>query len=263
MLDNELDVNMDNEVDSSATETQEIEQQPTEPSQEPVEAAPKQDSEANVPFHLHPRFQEVISQKNELAEQNKAFARQMQEMQQQLQQMRQPAPQQDAVMERLKKIDPEFAERFGKINEVDEIKKQLAEFQEYRQQSAQRETQAQLSSMKDKFYSENNVPSERRAIYDAMVQSEAAKDPNLKITDLPKVMKSVHDNLDKMFKTVQRETTKQFVDTKKATASKPSSQPRGTPVKPGKGNNEPTDRATARQQVIKDIMSDIKAGKEI
>lgn len=264
-------MDFENEIDvSTESSPVEIEQNNNEPSEqaEPVassEPAPKP-AEDNVPFHMHPRFQEVISQKNELAEQNKAFARQMQEMQQQLQRMQQPAPQapqKDALLERLKGIDPEFAERFSKVNEVDDVKKELAELREFRQQIAARETQQQVMSMQDKFYSENNIPKERQAIYQALIQQEAAKDSNLKINDLPKVMKNVHDTLSKMFSTVERDTTKKFVEAKKTSAAKPSSQPKGSPVKPGSKEQGPMDRATARNETVKQIMAELKAGRDI
>jgi hypothetical protein len=77
---------MDVMSDSSSEVSEQPEQQPAEapesnaaPEQEA--AAPQQAEEDKVPFHLHPRFQEVIFQKNQLAEQTKALQTQLQEMQ--------------------------------------------------------------------------------------------------------------------------------------------------------------------------------------
>ena len=105
--------------DGSSPQIETNEQQPADsaPSQESNESAPQQAKEDNVPFHLHPRFQEVIADKRALKEQNETFQRELQELREQIKRSQpQPQPTKDELMERLKGIDPAFAERFGKIS---------------------------------------------------------------------------------------------------------------------------------------------------
>jgi uncharacterized protein YdcH (DUF465 family) len=260
MLDNE-DVNSsDSSAESNQTE-QSTPDSNESSSSEASSAAPAQKSEDNVPFHMHPRFQEVISEKNALREQTQALAKQLEQLQSQMKSS-QPA-QKDELMERLKGIDPAFAERFGKLNEVDHLKNELAEFKQWREQSAAQQLQQQISSSKDKFYTENSVPSDRRDLYEALVNDIAGANPKLTVNDLPAVMKQVHEKLGKMFQSVERSTTKNFVDGKKAEANKPSTMKPGAPAKAVKQDTTPLSRAEILAEMKKEAASSLRADKDI
>lgn len=223
-------------------------------------------SEDNVPFHQHPRFQEVIAERRALKEQNEAFAKQLREMQDNLRQLQPKEQPKDELMERLKGIDPQFAERFGKISEVDQLKQELAEFKAWREQSAAQQLQQQISSSKDKFYAENNVPADRRELYEAQLAFAAQHDTRLAqmtVADLPKVLKEIHDKLGKMFQSVERTTTKQFVEGKKAEAAKPASLKPGAPAKAVKKDSGPATREELLAEMRKAAKEQLRGDQEI
>jgi uncharacterized protein with von Willebrand factor type A (vWA) domain len=262
MLDEIEDVNSE-----SSPEEQTIDQQPAAPEtsqEEPSQsAAPEQKSEDNVPFHMHPRFRELVDERNQFKEQNKAFENQLAELQKQLQSLKPPQqPQKDALMERLKGIDPEFADRFGKLNEVDSLKQDLAEFKQWKENLARQEVVSKAENLASKFYEENKVPAELRKIYEVQWRDAARQDTRIGLNDLPKVLKSIHDDMSKLFENVKRETTKEYVASKKTDASKPSSQPKGQPVKTGKQKYSENPNE-AKAQMVKNILAEIRADQDI
>jgi len=259
MTDNEEMYESDVNTESSS-DTEEQTEQLTDSSQESVsqEAAPEP-KQKEIPFHEHPRFQELVSEKNQYKSEIQALAKRLQDMESKS--AANVQPKKDELMERLQGIDPVFAERFGKLNEVDQLKQELQEFKQWREQASQQQVQTQIQSTKDKFYADNSVPEERRSIYEALVAQQAASDPSLKITDLPKVMKAVHDNIGKMFQNVERSTTKNFVDSKRAQASKPATQSRGIPAKAVKQESN-LSMQDIREAIRAEALAEARANKE-
>jgi hypothetical protein len=250
------DVNLS---ESSAEETNE---QQTDSNDAPAEeAAPAAKSEDNVPFHMHPRFQEVISEKNALKEQTAAFQRELAELRTQIKSST-PA-EKDELMERLESIDPKFAGLLRNMrDELKSTKQQLEDFSSWRQQSSQETVQERVGNLKSQFYTENKIPEDRKAIYEAMVQAEAGRNPKLKVSDLPGVLKQVHESLGKMFQTVERDTTKKFVADKKSEASKPAPLAKGAPAKATKPEQN-LSHSQLKAQMLREAMDDVKSSKEI
>jgi hypothetical protein len=259
MIDNEqseIDVNTE-----SSSETVEQTEQSTDSSQESVsqEAAPVQQKAEEVPFHEHPRFKELISEKNQYKNELQALAKRLQDMESRAPQAQPPK---DELMERLKGIDPQFAERFGKISEVDQLKQELNEFKQWKEQAAMQQTQQQIQSTKESFYTENKVPAERKDLYEALLERTVKADPSLQISDLPRVLKSVHENIGKMFNTVERTTAKNFVDSKKADASKPATLKKGAPAQAvNKESN--MSRNDIREAIKAEALAEARANKNI
>lgn len=250
---------MEDQIDVSSESSSEIEQtEQTTQESEPAEAAPEQEAvsqektEENVPFHLHPRFQEVIFQKNQLAEQTKMLQQQLQELQSKFTEQKPAQSEEDKLIARLKGIDPEFGGRFA---ELDSLRSEMKQFKEWQAQMAAEKQQIEVNATKEKLFSDSKVPQERRAIYEAMIREEAIRNPKLQINDLPAVFKSVHENISKLFGSVEREVTKNYVQTKTQQAAKPASQPKGQVSKPKSDNmfsgNSREDRATLIQEVLK------------
>jgi chromosome segregation ATPase len=210
---------------------------------------------------MHPRFQEVIRDRNEAKEQHATLQRELAELKQTLKAAT-PA-QKDELMERLEKIDPEFGGLLKTMrNELKEARQQLHDLSGWRNQSSAQTTQQQITSIKSDFYNTNKVPENRRAIYEAMAKAQADSNPKLQISDLPQVMKQVHDSISKMFQVEQRATTKNFVDGKKNEASKPSTLPKGAPAKAG-SKEQPVSKDDLRAQMIKEALSSVRGNKEI
>lgn len=257
---------IDVQSDSSSEIEQQTEQQQSEPSQESAApeqeaAAPKESEEDKVPFHLHPRFQEVIFQKNQLAEQTKALQQQLQEMQRQFQSNAPKAQtEEDKLIARLKGIDPEFGGRFA---ELDSLRNEMKAFKEWQQQAEAQKAQLEISNTKEKLFTESKVPTERRAIYEAMIREEASRNPNLQISDLPSVFKTVHENISKLFGNVERQVTKTYVEAKTAQAAKPGTQPKGQPAKANTEMQFSKNSQEAKAQLIQEVLKQARAGKDI
>lgn len=262
---------MEDQIDVPSDSSSEIEQQTeqqqsespaeSEAAPEQAAAAPQENLEDKVPFHLHPRFQEVIFQKNQLAEQTKALQQQIQEMNQRFQKM-QPAQQseEDKLIARLKGIDPEFGGRFA---ELDALRNEMKAFKEWQQQSEAQKAQLEISSTKDRLYSEAKVSAEHKPIYEAMLIAEAQRNPQLQISDLPNVFKSVHENISKLLGNIQRETTKNYVQAKTAQAAKPAAQPKGQPVKANSEMQFSKNANEAKAQLIQEVLKQARASKDI
>lgn len=252
------------ENDVSPDSSSEAEQQPADssPSEEASgQAAPQQAKEDNVPFHQHPRFQELIAERRAIKEQNETFQRELQELRQQMKQSQPQQQSKDELMERLKGIDPVFAERFGKLSELDAVKQELAEMKAWRDQTSAQTVQQTVQSSKEKFYSDHKVPAEHREFYEAQVLLEAQKNPQLRASDLPQVLKGVHERVSKLLTSTQREATKQLVENKQAAAAKPATQPKGVPAKAASGDKGPKNKAELRAEMAKDILAEIRAAK--
>lgn len=264
-FENENDVS--SESSPEVNEPQETHETPTsEPNEDKAEAdkaAVAKAAEDKIPFHQHPRFQELINEKNQWKTQFETQGRQLQEMAARLDKLPKDSPQKDELMERLKGIDPAFAERFGKLGEVDKLKAELAEFKQWREQSANETLRQNIDTGKTKFYTENKVPAERHDVYNAMFMNMIRNDPRLTINDLPKVMKTIHDTVGKMFTNVERGAVKQLADSKRADAAKPASLPRGSTANRAAGKESPMSKRDLQAAIIKESLDQIRSEKDI
>ena len=254
----EIDVN----AESSSETHEQTEQNHSEPAQAEPSAQPAAKSEDNVPFHMHPRFQELVSQRNSDRERASSLERQLQQLQEQIKSS-QPA-QKDELMERLKNIDPAFAERFGKIGEVDSLKAELAELRSFREEMNRQSVQQRVQSAKDAFYAENKIPDDRKEIYEAMLVQAVSSNPEmaaLPVSELPKVLKTLHDRVGKLFSTVERQATKTLVDQRKADAAKPLTAKSGQ-AKPVNQEKQMS-KAELRAAMKAEILAEAGSGNDI
>lgn len=256
-------------ADSSSEQSEQNNNQASESSSnDSREAAPAPKADPQVPFHEHPRFKELIEEKNtfksRLEENERTHKQQYADMQAKLEAFQKASTpkQEDALMARLKGIDPEFADRFGKLGDIETLKQELQQVQSWKQEMAQERVRHEAVSARDKFYADNKVPADKQGIYNALLSHASNSNPNLGLKDLPKMLKDVHDQISKVFTSAQRDATKQLVEGKKADGSKPTSQPKGQPVKPGKPEFS-KNPGEAKAQLIKDILAETRANKDI
>lgn len=259
------------DVDSSASSAETNDTQQTEQSDSTsTETADSNASEAaakaedKVPFHMHPRFQEVIQEKNAIKEQHAAMQRELTELKQQFKQST-PA-EKDELMDRLESIDPKFAALLkGMRDELKATKQQMEELSGWRNQSSAQTAQQQVSTAKERFYTENKIPKERQEFYEDRVARIANANPNIKVSDLPAVLKQVHADIGKMFQSVERATTKTFVETKKGEAAKPATQSKGVPSKAGakQNNDQGLSAQDIRREMIAEVLAEARGGKDI
>lgn len=254
-------------AESSAAEEP---QQSDAPAPQETAADPAEKPESK-PFHEHPRFQELIENNRSLKETNKAFEQRLAQMQSQFESSRKAAePQQkDELLERLRGIDPEFAKRIERINDFDKVSKEIEELRSWRNESTAERVRQEATSTVSRFYEEQKVPQERRAIYDALVRhtvagQEAQMGRAMQVNELPAVLKSVHEQINKTFTATQREATKQLVEGKRADAKRPVPQPKGQQVPNPKGPDySKLSKSDAKAQIISDILAETRASKDV
>jgi hypothetical protein len=259
------------EVESSSAE------QPSESKTNPTDegsleskesgAAQAAPAEKQIPFHEHPRFKELIEQKNQFAEQNKQFQSQLQDMQRRFQEMErvksESSKQEDQLMKQLKEANPEFARRFEKIEGLTALEAKVQQFEQWQQQQAQERTRQEAMTTLNGLYETNKVPKELHSAYEAMLDKAARENPNLQVKDLPNVFKQVHDNFSKFIESTRRADRESYVKEKKQDASKPVTQPKGKPVPSSKGTEYSKNEEEAKGQMIQKILKLSRAQNDI
>lgn len=204
------------------------------------------------PFHEHPRFKELVQQKNEFSQKVQASEQRMQQMQaqfnQQIQEMQRsieanrPQPQKaydkEKLLQRLQGIDPEFHGLISDVTTQMEALKQLQEqfpqVMQWKQQSEQTNLQQQAESRLSQLYSENKVPKEMQDMYESMIESMVFKNPKSTLKDLDNYFKSTHDRYSKFTTEYDRKIRESYVTNKKQDAT-PGTQTGGAPVSASKG----------------------------
>lgn len=215
--------------------------------------------EENTPFHEHPRWKELIEQKNQFASQAEEFKRQISEMNKRFEEMNKPqntAPKIDEqkLLGRLKDIDPEF----GQYMEM--LQNQLKESQTWRQNAEMNQVQSQAATQLQSLHKEHKVPNELQELYQARIKEIAQSNPNLGLKDLPNVYRQVHDQMNKFLDGYKRQQISEYTKSKKTDSSVPATTQRGNnaPKASGKKFEYSKDPMEARSQMVKRIISQIR-----
>lgn len=227
------------------------------PAQAGAEQTTNQD---NVPFHEHPRFKELIEEKNSYRQQIEDLGRQMKELQASRQQSQTQTQTKDELIERLKGIDPEFGKRFEQMASRDAQFEQLLA---WKQQMEAQQTRNQAVDMVQKLHAEYKVPENLRVRYEREIRAMAAENPNLKIQDLPKLYKSVHEEYTKLLDSVRRSDRESYVAGKKADGAAPTPQTKGKPVTPQVRKEFSKDSGVERQETVSEVLKLMRAGRDI
>lgn len=247
---------------------QEIEQTGVETpaSPEPESPAPKAEGQEaqtkETPFHEHPRWKEVMEERNAERQARQALETRLADMQRQFQESLKPKAQeqQDPMYERLKGIDPEFAEYMkslkGRAEKAEALESRLEQFE--RQQFTQ-SAQATFSELNSK----NNVSPELSPIYEQQLEAAYARGEFKDIKGLREAYTKVHETYSKLFEAHERKAIEKYTTTKKQDASKPSAQPKGQAVGKSGKMEFSKDPAEAKQQLIKSIVNQSRAEKDI
>lgn len=249
----------ENELQTSdAQSAPSSEEQPVqnEPAQQGTQAEPAQESkqESQVPFHEHPRFKELVEQKNRYAEEAKSTAQRLAELEKRLSSQSQPKPQENPLLSRLKGIDPEFGDFMEKMyHDAQKVR----ELESWKAQKEGEELRTRAIGEMRKLHDEHKVPANLRDLYQSQIELAAMRDPNLGLKDLPGLYKQVHDTYSKLLDEAKRAERESYVSAKKTDSKVPTSQPKGTTVKPGKPEAK-SDPYTRKQNMVKDILDSVR-----
>jgi hypothetical protein len=255
MLENEQ-VNSDVESAVPSEPQTQPDQSRETPSQE---AAPKQET---TPFHEHPRWKEMIEQRNQAQEQARQLQQQYADMQRQFHELRQPKPEapQDKTYEKLKGIDPEFADY------IKDIREQAMSAKEVREQLQQIQTQnfvREAVSTVNSLHAENKVPAELKKIYEEAIDARYATGKLRSVEDVKKAYSEIHSQYSQVLESVRRAERESYTASKKSESSTPTSQAKGNPVNHSSKAEYSKDPAEARSQLVKRIISQTRAEKEL
>lgn len=255
----------DVEVESSPTQAE----QPAETAQAesaPAEAAP----EKEVPFHEHPRFRELVEQKNQYAEELQRQKTEFARMQAQFESLRASQPKVESETEKLYKdleaVDPRLAKHLRSLEErasmAESVKKDADEFKQWQQAQQQEAVRSQAMNELSRLHSEYKVPKELTGIYEAQIRAMAAANPQLGIKDLASAYKSVHDQLNGYIEAEKRRALTGYTAAKKTDAKAPTALSKGQA--PGAKKQEYSKNSEeAKAQLIKNIVSRSRAESDI
>lgn len=263
----------DYETEDQSVESEEVSSEPQESSQE-QESAPAEKPEAEAQpneseralnfgnLNEHPRFKELIEQKNQYAAQMQQYERALQQMQAKLGEFetaKQPKKA-DPLLDRLKGIDPEFGSKFEELTKAQE---EIKQFKEWKAQQETERVKEQYNSGLDKLLAESKVSADQRELYDAMIRTAATNDPRIGLQDLPAVFKSVHEKVSGFIKSQERAAKASYVVDKAKDSKVPTAQPKGkVPGQPTKAKL-PMDREEALAQIARNAVRSLKADSDI
>ena len=252
-----------------------VEQASSEPSEPAASSAPEtsesksaeasnkqpEQSEENVPFHKHPRW---IERDNELKAERQArqeMAQRLEQMHRQMQEFTQPKPTDKfaGLKERLKGIDPEFAEY---VSTQLAPAKELEELRNWRQQQELQSQQAYGRSELQRLHDTHKVDASTQARYNAAIEAKVRANPNLRLEDLPRVYKEVHDDYSSWIEGIKRSERESYVKAKQSSAAAPTVS-KGTPAKPATKAEWSKNRDEARNQLIQRVLTKAKASSDI
>jgi len=216
----------------------------------------------NRPFHEHPRFQELVNEKNQyqlkLSELEKSYQKSMYESEMKMREFEQRLPQKEAprdgVYEKLKEIDPEFADYVkGMKDEISRLKSYEDKFSQYDQRFMSQDDvrlRENANNEMNNLYTKYAVPDTQKDLVKTVLKALAYEDPKADIPDMPRLFKQAYD----MVSGITRADRKSYVVDKRNDVV-PASQTGGAAVKQG---NKPM----SRQDIVNSLAKEIRANKQ-
>lgn len=264
----ELDQSNTDATLEASSELPSTESQPTQESAPAQAEAKPEDSSNDFDQRLdkHPRFKELIEQKNQFSQRAQAYERQLAEMQKRIEDMSKPkqedpeAKQMSELMERLKGIDPAFAKGYQKALEA---AKQVEQLSQWKQQYETQQFQQSAVNTVNSLHEANKLSPEIRELYNAQLIAAERNGQIRNLDDVKAVYKQVHDSMTKMFEARDRQLRESYVADKKKDASVPPVQSKGKAVNPNAPKQYSKDPREARSQMVAEILAETKAGREV
>lgn len=256
----ELETTSDASAESSS-ETPSKETPETEASTEESAAGIKTD---NTPFHEHPRFKELVEQKNQALSAQKALEEKYAQMEAQFKKItespKSTEAKTDAIIERLRGIDPEFAARMEQLSKaLPQVEQMQQRLQAYERQQEVQQAVGTINSL----HEQNKVSPELKTFINNELD-RLYMQGKLRGPDVPAAYKAIYDQYSRFVDGIKRTERESYVASKKADSKAPTSQPKGAPAR--QGNQKPQfskDPEIARQQVVSRYLKQAKAESDI
>lgn len=248
-------------VDTEVSQEPQTDAQPAEGEgqEAPVEAAPKE-----VPFHEHPRWKEVMEERNSERQARAQLEQRLAEMQRQLQESMKPKsdkPDFNEVRtkmgERLKGIDPEFQSYMSMLEEQAMSAKQ--ELQAFREEQFVNRAVSRFEELTKK----DSVPQEMAGLYRAQLDLAYREGKIRSLEDLENTYKSIHEPLSKMIETREKAYLEKYAAEKKSASAKPATQPKGRAAAPSQAPKTFANDQERRASLIKEAVTQLRASREV
>lgn len=246
----ELEQGMESGVSPESTSGSETASPVQSQSEAPVQEAQAK-PEQNVPFHEHPRFKELVEQKNQYATKYSQLEEGYKRLEAQLKQLQTPQKveqsAQEKILERLQGIDPEFAgfqkELVTKLAMAEQVKQELEQLKQERQQEVYQRQAQEANQNFEKLCADNKIPKHMEIFYREAI-ANAAMSKNSSVNDLPVLFKEAHERLSKSFEEFRRQDREAYAASKKSDKV-PASQTGGIPAsaKPAQADNKDSVKA--------------------
>lgn len=255
-------------VDSSPAENSGNEQQQPEAQAEQAQAS-QEKTEKELPFHEHPRFRQIVEEKNQAKQMAEQVQRQLMQLQAQFEAQQKAAKGQsreEALFKKLEAVDPDLAQvmrdTYSKAGEVERVNKELEEFKQWKSQQEAQVRAREAYSTIEKLHSEFKVPKELQDFYVAQIKAAASENPNMGVADLPHAYKAIHERLNSYLESVKRQERASYVQAKKSDVKAPPAMAKGQA--PGaqkqKFSSNPEE---AKAEIVKTILKQARASKDV
>ncbi len=269
-----------NEVESNSIENTDA----IQPSSEAPESSEKSlnvDSELTnkpenkpepAPFHEHPRFKELVEQKNSALATQKALEQKLAQLEARFNQpVQSPLPAKaesefESLIKDLKQVDPRLAAQLEAqakaAKQVEELTKRLEGFEKT---SAEKERASQVQTAVAKInqlHESNKVsPEVKNFINDKL--DLLYMQGKLNLTNLDAEYKNAIEGINKYIDSVKRMERESYVADKKKDAAVPTSQPKGKlAVPPPKQASKYKDRESMLKDIQSDVLKQLKADRD-
>jgi hypothetical protein len=254
MLDNE------NEIESTQSDVTQDSSSESQDDAQTGQQAAAPETKQETPFHEHPRWKEVMEERNTERSRAQALEQQLQALQRQFQESQKVKEQpQDPMYERLKGIDPEFADYLKDVRSQASLAKQLQdELNNMRQEQF-------VSSAVNKFEElnkANQVSPELAELYFSKLDLATREGKIKNLGDLEKAYNDLHGNMKKYLEAQERTVIEKYTATKKKDSSSPAGQPKGRNPVQGQKVEFSKDPYEAKAQLIKHIAQTMKSGRD-
>lgn len=247
--------NEGNEIESTQSDVTEdsSSESPSESQAVSQAAAPKE-----LPFHEHPRWKEVMEERNSERARAQALEQRLADMDRRFQESSKPKPQ-DPMYERLKGIDPEFADYLnGLKSEAAAAKALEARLEQFERSQF---TNSALSKFSE-LNKANSVSPELSSLYQAALEQQYQNGSIKTVADVEKAFNAIHSSTKKFLEAQERSVIEKYTTSKKKDASSPAGQPKGRAPSNGQKVEFSKDPTEAKGQLIKHIAASLKGSRD-
>lgn len=251
---------MENEQQTNTDASTEVSSEPQSSVENTAAETPAVETKpsADVPFHEHPRFRELVEQKNKALENSKSLEKQLRDLSEKVQGLSSPK-EQDALIARLKGIDPEFGTRFEKL---DSVHKELNELREWRSQMQNENVRTSAVNTIKSLHDTNKVPAELQEVYNEQLEAAYSRNPAEFLGNVQGSYKAVHDRFSKLLDSIKRSERESYSSEKKEVAKVPTPQ-KGKSVPAAQKSEYSKDPAQARQQLVSRILKQSRESNSV